>query len=67
MVLKRGPAVGVGGGVARLNFKTSRVGVYKCFMSLSEIGRKFFVSVRILEKGIEMRCKETITVLQFLS
>ena len=33
--------------VARMNFKTSRVGVYKCFMSLSEIERKFFVFVRI--------------------
>ena len=30
-----------GGGsyVACLNFKTSRAGVYKCFMSLSEIER----------------------------
>ena len=36
-------------------------------MSLSEIERKFFILVGILEKGIEMRCKETITVLQFLS
>ena len=35
-----------GGG---LNFKTSRVGVYKCFTS--EIERKFFVLVGILEKG----------------
>ena len=33
------------------NFKTSRVGVYKCFTSLSEIERKFFVFVGILEKG----------------
>ena len=33
--------------VARMNFKTSRVGVYKCFTSLSEIERKFFVFVRI--------------------
>ena len=30
---------------------TSRVGVYKSFTSLSEIERKFFVSVGILEKG----------------
>ena len=37
--------------VACLNFKTSRVGVYKCFTSLSEIERKFFVFVRILDKG----------------
>ena len=37
-----------GGG---LNFKTSRVGVYKCFKSLSDIERKFFVFVGILEKG----------------
>ena len=29
----------------------SRVGVYKSFTSLSEIERKFFVSVGILEKG----------------
>ena len=48
---------GVGGGrgggshVARLNFKTSRVGVYKCLTSLSEIERNFFVFVRIVEKG----------------
>ena len=49
------------------NSKTSRVGVYKCFMSLSKIERKFFVFVGILEKGIEMRCDQTITVLQFLS
>ena len=33
--------------VARMNFKTSRVGVYKCFTSLSEIERKFFVFVGI--------------------
>ena len=47
-----GPAGGGGGShVARLNFKTSRVGVYKCFTSLSEIERKFFVFVGILEKG----------------
>ena len=56
-----------GSHVARLNFKTSGVGVYKYFMSLSEIERKFFVLVWILEKGVEMRCEETITVLQFLS
>ena len=37
--------------VARLNFKTSRVGVYKFFTSLSEIERKFFVFVGSLEKG----------------
>ena len=55
------------GGVARLNFKTSRVGVYKCFMSLSESERKFVVFVGILEKGTEMRCTETITIVQFLS
>ena len=42
---------GGGSHVARLNFKTSRVGVYKCFTSLSEIERKFFVFVGILEKG----------------
>ena len=61
------PAGGGGGGshVARLNFETSRVGVYKCFMSLSGIERKFFVFVGILEQGIEMSCTETITVLQF--
>ena len=40
---------GQGGGLhfARMNFKTSRVGVYKCFASLSEIERKFFVFVGI--------------------
>ena len=32
-----GPARGRGSHVARLNFETSRIGVYKCFMSLSEI------------------------------
>ena len=53
--------------VARLNFRTSRIGVYKCFMSLSESERKFLVFVGILEKGIEMRSKETITIVQFLS
>ena len=37
------------------------------FMSLSESERKFVVFVGILEKGIEMRCKETITIVQFLS
>ena len=46
---------------------TSRIGVYKCFISLWKIERKFFVFVGILEKGIEIRCEETITVLQFLS
>ena len=56
-----------GWGVALLNFKTSRVGVYKCFMLLSESERKFVVFVGILGKGIEMRCKETITIVQFLS
>ena len=42
---------GKGFHVAGLNFKTSRVGVYKCFTSLSEIERKCFVFVQILEKG----------------
>ena len=51
----------------RLNFKTSRVRVYKCLMSLLKIERKFFVFVAILEKGGAMHCKETITVLEFLS
>ena len=41
---------GGGSHVARLNFKTSRVGVYKCFLWLSENERKFFVFVGILEK-----------------
>ena len=49
------PGMGGGGGggshIARLNFKTSRVGVYKCFMPLSEIGRKLLAFVGILEKG----------------
>ena len=51
------PCWGWGGGgggvshVACLNFKTSCVSVYQCFTSLSEIKRKFFVFVRILEKG----------------
>ena len=34
-----------------MNFETSRVGVYKCFMSPLEIEQKFFVFVGILEKG----------------
>ena len=51
----------------RLNFKTSRVSVYKCFTSPLKIERKFFVFVAILEKGGAMHCKETITVLEFLS
>ena len=42
---------GEGSPVTRLNFKTSRVGVYKCFTSLSEIERKLFVFVGILTKG----------------
>ena len=42
---------GRGSHVARLNFKMSCVGVYKCFMLLSEIKREFFVFVGILEKG----------------
>ena len=45
------PGGGGGSHVARLNFKTSRVGVYKCLTSLSEIERNFFVFVRIVEKG----------------
>ena len=36
---------------ARLNSKTCRVGIYKCFTLLSEIERKFFAPVGILEKG----------------
>ena len=44
----RGDGGGGGGGVpymhvACLNFETSRVGVYKCLKSLSEIERKLFV------------------------
>ena len=42
---------GRGSHVARLNFKTSCVGVYKCFMLLSEIKQEFFVFGGILEKG----------------
>ena len=45
---------GVGGesDVTRLNFKTSRVGVYKCLIvPLSEIERKFVVFVGNLAKG----------------
>ena len=63
------PCRGRGGGchVTHLNFKTSHVGVYKCFMLLSEIEQKFFVFVGIVEKGIAMHCKETISDLQFLS
>ena len=47
------PCQGRGGGchVTHLNFKTSHVGVYKCFMLLSEIEQKFFVFVGIVEKG----------------
>ena len=40
---------GRGSHVARLNFKTSCVCVYKCFMLLSEIKREFFVGIS--EKG----------------
>ena len=40
-----------GSHVAGLNFKTSRVVVYKCLTSLSEIERKWFIFVQILEKG----------------
>ena len=36
-------------------------------MSLSESERKFVVFVGILEKGIEMRCTETVIIVQFLS
>ena len=36
-------------------------------MLLSEIEQKFFVFVGIVEKGIAMHCKETISDLQFLS
>jgi len=42
------------GGVSHVacpNFKTSRVGVYKCFTPLSEIEQKFCVFVGIVEKG----------------
>ena len=42
---------GEGSHVARLNFETSHVGVYKCFRSLSKIEPKLFVFVGILEKG----------------
>ena len=69
-VFCRGPARGGGGGGSHVvcqNFKISLVGVYKCFMSLSEIEQNFFVFVGILEKGIEIRCKENITILQFFS
>ena len=65
--------VGRGGGgggshVVGLNFKTSRVGVYKCFTSLSKIERNFFVFVGNLEKRDgDALYKETITVVQFLS
>ena len=37
--------------VTHLNFKTSHVCVYECFMLLSEIEQKFFVFVGIVEKG----------------
>ena len=57
---------GGGGHVARLNFKTSRVGVHECFTSLSEIERKFFAFVGMLKK-VAMRCKESIAVMQFPS
>ena len=43
----QGMGGGGGGHVARMNFKTSRFGVYKCFTSLSVIERKFFVFVGI--------------------
>ena len=57
-ILSRGPAKVVGGGggswechVARLNLKRLVSVFSKCFTSLSEIERKFFVFVGILEKG----------------
>ena len=49
------------------NFKTSRVDVYKCFMSLSEIERNSLSLSEFYKRRIEMRCKETIIVLKFLS
>ena len=60
------PCQGEGGGPMSLAsiLKMSRVHVYKCFTSLSEIERKFFAE--FYERGIAMRCKETISVL-FLS
>ena len=42
---------GEGSHLACLNFKTSRVGVCKCFTSLSKIERKFFVFIGIFENG----------------
>ena len=50
-ILHRGPARVGESHVAGLNFKTSRVGVYKCFTPPSEIELKFFVFVGIVEKG----------------
>ena len=47
----QGEREGRGSHAARLNFKTCRVSIYKCFTSLLEIERKFFVFVGILEKG----------------
>jgi len=51
LALEALPGGGGGSHVPRLNFKMPRVGVYKCFMSLSEIEQKFFVFVGILENG----------------
>ena len=55
MMIYRGPVRERRGGgvshVTRLNFKTSRVGVYTCFTSLPEIERNFFVFVGILKRG----------------
>ena len=45
----------------------SRVGVCKWFTLLSEIERKFFVFVGILEMMDSDAFQETVTVLQFLS
>ena len=42
---------GGGSHVTCQNFKTFRVGAYKCVTSLSEIERKFLVFVQILENG----------------
>ena len=43
-ILQGGPAGGGGGGthIARLNFKTSRVGVYKCLSALSSLSLSQF-------------------------
>ena len=55
MKVFRGPARGGGGHVARLNFKTSRVGVYKCLSLIVA----FAVTVAIWPREV-VSCRDFI-------